>query len=200
MNEKPALPIYPSESPEKWLQLRAACEKGDDVAVRAACEGMDLSARLSKLFVVAVAEETELQQIIAAAEGMAEKFVSLGQEFCLLTAIAPTKIEKIREQIEQQQTLRDERLKAQRAVAAAERATSNLRWLELWLPELFGKVPPPHAGHLGNVQPSPKTTDIAQKNGIDAFYSVGSDSWRKIGGDQTRKRKYTSFSPLAPRN
>ena len=202
MNEA-KIELYPLESPEAWQAVRTTAEKGDTPAVKAALEAMDLSPRLSKLFVAAVAEERELDATVAAGEGMAEKFVTLGEEIAFLLHRQPKTIEESRKQAEQQQQLRAERLAAERAVAAAKAAGRQRAWLRLWLPELFSEIPPPHAGPLSGLQPSPKTFDAATALGVANFYNLSQDSWRKVGEQQNEdrpKRKYTSFSPLVPKH
>ena len=69
-------------------------------------------------------------------------------------------------------------------------------------PELFSELPPPSAGPLSGLPTAPKTFDAAVSLKITGRYCVGPDGWRKISesNEQTeRKRKYVSFSPLAPK-
>ncbi len=189
---------YPAESPELWKKIHDAAAK-DDKKLRDLLTEADLLPQLAKMFVAAVQEESELAAIEKAGDGMAERFASLGQELALLGATVPTKLEKMREQIEQQQQLRAQRLACERAVDSAKRASSQRQWLLAWLPELFSQSVPKHAGMLSSLQVAEKTANVARGLGVTGLYSVGVDGWRKVGesSEQTeRKRKYVSFSPL----
>jgi len=200
MNETTKQPAtYPAESPEKWAAVRTAAEEGDTSETAAALQTMELSRRLASLMIVAAAEEMELRQIEAAGQGQAEKFADLGRELAFSSLAQPSGIEDAKELAERQQQLRAERLKAQRAIDAAEHAKSQRRWIALWLPELFGHTPPPHAGYLSNVMVAPKTGAAANALKSDV-YAIA--SWRAAGEhttDETKRRRYTSFSPLAPK-
>ena len=202
MNEQE--PIYLSESRELWTAVRAAAEAGDDAKVRDLLAEMDLSPRLAKLFVVGVAEQAELAQVEKAGEGQGERFVALGEELALLGVNVPTKIEKLREQNQQIAQLRAARLAAERAVSAAKIAVRQKLWLENWLAELFGHPTLPHAGVLSALQPSPKVFDVAASLRLGGtIYGVNDNGWRKIAENnqqtETKRRRYQSFSPVAPR-
>jgi hypothetical protein len=204
MNEASKGPVYASETPELWAQVKAAATAGDEMTLRDLLTAMDLSPRLGKLFTVAVAEEAELAAIEKAGEGQAEKVRSIEEQLCFLNAAAaPTKIEKMREVAEQRQQLQAERLAAERAVAAAKTASRQRAWLRFWLTELFGEQPLEHGGVLSSLQPSPKVFDVAASLKIGGnVYMVGENGWRKINesneADKPRRR-YTSFSPATPR-
>lgn len=174
------------------------------MTLRDTLTAMDLSPRLGKLFTVAVAEEIELSATIAAGEGQDEKVRTLGEEIAFLMQRQAKTLEESRKQAEQKQQLQAGRLAAERAVASAKTASRQRAWLRFWLAELFGEEPPPHAGPLSSLMPSPKVFDamVNLKIGGTA-YAIGPDGWRKVNESTETdrpKRRYTSFSPLAPRH
>jgi hypothetical protein len=199
-NEKPEQPAYPSESAEKWAKAHKLAEAGDEKKLRDLLTEMDLSPRLCRLFVVAVAEESELAQVEAAGEGMAERFAALGDEMAFASQRQAADLEESRKLRAEQRQLQAERLAAQKAIAAASAAAVQRQWLGLWLPELFGQEPPAHAGFFSSSQPAPKTADAARALGITDLYAVS--PWRKVESTEhteQKKRQYVSFSPLAPK-
>jgi hypothetical protein len=76
--------------------------------------------------------------------------------------------------------------------------------LTFWIAELFGLPSLGHAGCLSSLQPSLKVFDVMVNLKIGgAVYSVAPNNWRIVGQDsdvERPKRRYTSFSPLAPRH
>jgi hypothetical protein len=197
-------PLFLNESPALWLQVRQAAEAGDMLAVQVALEAMDLPRRLGRLMIAAVGEDGELAAIEKAGGGQAERFARLGEELALLGVNVPTKLEKLREQNERMAQLRADRIAAQRADSAGKIAARQKLWLENWLPELFGNSPGVRGGLLSGLQPAPKTFDAMVAAGLAGTeYQVGDRGWRKlnqVGNDRTQpRRRYQSFSPLAPR-
>jgi hypothetical protein len=185
---------YLSENAEKWAKLCKLCEAADDAKARALLIELDLSPKLARLFTEAVSEEKELAATVAAGEGAAEQLKAADDELFLLRVIPATTREQIQQTSADRARLLAECLAARRAIDAADRARIHRTWLRKWLAELWGEVPPPHAGYLSGLQPSPKTAEIAANLGCD-LWTVG--AWRKQtnNGDQP-KRKFVSFSPL----
>jgi hypothetical protein len=204
MNEATKAPTYPAESVEKWAKVKEAAAAADTSAVQAALEAMNLSRRLAPLMIAAVAEETELAAIEKAGEGMADKLRGIEEQWGFIHASPPpTKIEKMRELAAERKQLADERLQAQRAIAAAKTASRQRAWLQFWLAEVFGEDPLDHAGCLSSLMPSPKVFDAMVNLRIaGTVYAIGPDGWRKVNesNEQDRpRRRYASFSPTAPR-
>ena len=160
---------------------------------------MELSRRLAPLMITAVAEEKQLLLIVAAGEGQAELLEQLaaGAAFTRQAKSA----EDLRKIGLEQRQQRDDRVACQKKIQQAEIAGLKVRWLRLWLPELFAEEVPAHGGHMSMLQPADETSGAASKLGVTAWFAVPADSWRRVGqaeDETSKRRKYVSFSPLSP--
>jgi hypothetical protein len=201
MNETQSTP-YPSESPEKWARLRKLAEAGDEKKTRDALSEMDLSPKLAKLFITAAAEDAELAEIEKAGEAAGP---ALQEAMTFLRALVnvkePSSVEEALKRDSERRKYAAQAGAAEQAVSAAAGASGHRRWLRLWLAEQFGETPPTRGGIFGSSQPSPRTVQAAAAVGIEQHYAIS--PWRKVGQreeDTTQpRRRYTSFSPVAPR-
>jgi hypothetical protein len=194
-----ALPPEQKETPELWQKLREQLQGEQWDKAGLTLTKMGLSPKLVSLFAVALQEEAELNKIVAAGEGMAEKFEKLSGKlkfYMAATVKSLDECEKIAAQIKKTQA--DATL-ALIACEAAKKAARYRQYFHTWLPGLFGLPPvenPQHSGALSGFAIPPKLfqagTAIKGQRRIN-FYEF--NSWRDFDAPagETPRRKYSTF-------
>jgi hypothetical protein len=101
-------PLFPLESAEKWAAIRKTAEGGNAKKLRDLLEEIELSPKLSPVFTVAVAEEAELQAVVAAGEGQAERVRQCRAQAGHVGATQPETFEEAEQLAKQRVNLMDE--------------------------------------------------------------------------------------------
>jgi len=195
-------PVFSAETPERWQAVHDAAAAGDETGLKNLLVEMELSPRLARAFIAAIAEERELSDIIARREA-AQAEVDTIRGAAAFAPPAPKNAKEAVAIVASQRGAMARAVDCERALSVAAAADRYLRWLHLFLSEFFGKPLPLTAAYLlaGPIE-SPKTGDELRAAGVSdaALYTPG--GWRAVGQQDSQdkpRRRYTSFSPVAPR-
>ena len=209
-------PLTPEREVSIWADIRSLLQKfitapaGPDD--REKCNqllirlGLDVS--LGPLLLVATREGSDLERVVLAGRGQAEKAAALQRELRCYVDLAASSPEQNKKNAQERERLGTEFTAATRLGQAAAKAASELCHLESWLPELFGREDwskerddmgrlKTGGGRLASTICPTKTQQAASTMGINPYLV---DSWRIQRPEPTPpKRRYrTSASSPAP--
>jgi hypothetical protein len=216
LTDEQAVPLW-AELADSLSGLDALARRDGIAAMRKAQQAAEslitrlgLSPSLAKLFWTELDEARELEAIVTAGEGQAEKAESIRRDLQSYGNLAPASdIMANRAVAQERERLSTEWLADNRLAEAAIHAARGLRHLHAWTPQLFG-LPDwtkerdeqnrirNGAGRLSSTIPPTRTAQVAGELSVDPYVP---DSWRQLKRPEpTGPRRRFRTSPLSQPN